>query len=62
MKINCLSCGHTIDLGNAYDDGYEGPIRCATCRAVLEIKTQEGWVRSQKIVSTEPRSPAPGME
>ena len=24
MKLNCLSCGHSLDLHDDYDD-YEGP-------------------------------------
>jgi hypothetical protein len=50
MKINCLSCGHKIDLdNNAYSD-YEGPIRCFVCGGRLEIKTEEGGIRSVKEV------------
>jgi DNA-directed RNA polymerase subunit N (RpoN/RPB10) len=44
MKINCLSCGHRIELDDAYSD-YEGPIRCFVCSASLEIKTEEGCLR-----------------
>ena len=45
MKINCLSCGHNIDIGDAYDD-YEGQIKCYVCGAILEIKTEEGSLKS----------------
>ncbi len=48
MKIICLSCGHKVDLGDAYDD-YAGQVKCATCGAVLEIKTEEGGLRSVMI-------------
>jgi DNA-directed RNA polymerase subunit N (RpoN/RPB10) len=41
MEINCLSCGHKVDIGDAYDD-YEGKIKCYVCGAILEIKTEEG--------------------
>jgi len=44
MKINCVSCGHKIELDNAYSD-YEGRIRCFACGALLEIKTEEGGIR-----------------
>jgi hypothetical protein len=50
MKINCLSCGHKVDLDAAYDD-YKGMIRCLACRAMLEIRTQEGQLRSVKPAS-----------
>lgn len=45
MKINCLSCGHKVDVGDAYDD-YEGQIKCYVCGAILEIKTEGGNLNS----------------
>lgn len=57
MRINCLSCGHRFDLGDAYDD-YEGPVRCPTCRAVLEIRTQEGQVRAMRPLAWSATGPA----
>jgi hypothetical protein len=41
MKINCVSCGHKIELDDVYDD-YEGLVKCVTCRSLLDIKTQDG--------------------
>jgi hypothetical protein len=46
MKINCLSCGHNVDLDNAYEENYEGAIKCYGCDATLEIKTEEGSLRA----------------
>ena len=48
MKINCLSCGHTVDLDDAYSD-YEGQIKCYTCSAVLEIKLSDSLIKSVKL-------------
>jgi DNA-directed RNA polymerase subunit N (RpoN/RPB10) len=48
MKMNCLSCGHTLDLGDAYDD-YQGPIRCFVCGALLGIKTTDGQMKSSEL-------------
>ena len=45
MKIICLSCGHKVDLGDAYDD-YAGPVKCVACGMLLKIKTEEGNLRS----------------
>ena len=45
MKIICLSCGHKVDLGDAYDD-YAGPVKCVACLAVLDIKTEAGGLKS----------------
>jgi DNA-directed RNA polymerase subunit N (RpoN/RPB10) len=53
MKINCLSCGHKVDLDDVYDD-YQGPVRCLTCTAMLEIKTEEGQLRSVQWVTASP--------
>ncbi len=50
MKVNCLSCGHKVDLGDAYDD-YAGPIKCNACNAMLEIKTEAAGLRSVALLS-----------
>ncbi len=49
MNIRCLSCGHTIDLDDAYSD-YDGQIKCYTCSALLEIKLEESLVKSVKFL------------
>ena len=48
MKINCLSCGHKVDLDDAYGD-YAGQVKCLVCGVMLEIKTEEGNVRSVAV-------------
>jgi predicted RNA-binding Zn-ribbon protein involved in translation (DUF1610 family) len=50
MTINCISCGHRIDIGEDYDD-YEGPVKCWVCGALLDIKTEVGNLRAVKILS-----------
>ena len=54
MKINCLSCGHKVVLDDAYDD-YEGQVKCFACGAMLEIKTEEGNVKTVQFVKIIPR-------
>ncbi len=49
MKVNCLSCGHSLDLRDAYDD-YEGQVRCFICASLLAIRTQDGRVKSVALV------------
>lgn len=49
MKINCLSCGHTVVLDDAYDN-YEGQVKCFACGAILEIKTEEGHVKTVQFL------------
>ena len=47
MRINCLGCGFKVDLDDAYDD-YEGPVKCFTCEAILEICTEQGCLKAIK--------------
>ena len=49
MKVNCLSCGHSLDLRDAYDD-YEGQVRCFICASLLAIRTEDGRVKSVVVV------------
>ena len=51
MKINCLSCGHNVEISEAYDD-YTGVIRCFACQALLEIKTNDGYLRSVQLANS----------
>jgi hypothetical protein len=44
-----LSCGHTVDLDEAYSD-YEGQIKCYTCSALLEVKLEESLIKSVKFL------------
>jgi len=48
MKINCVSCGHRVDLDNAYGN-YDGPIRCFVCNSLLEVKITQGDIISVKL-------------
>jgi predicted RNA-binding Zn-ribbon protein involved in translation (DUF1610 family) len=50
MTINCISCGHKIDLGEDYNH-YKGPVKCWVCGALLDIRTDEGNLRAVKILS-----------
>jgi DNA-directed RNA polymerase subunit RPC12/RpoP len=49
MKINCVSCGHKVDLDDAYDD-FEGQVKCFACGTLLEIRTEQGNIKSVAIV------------
>jgi ribosomal protein S27E len=50
MKINCLSCGHKVDLDDVYDD-YEGQVKCWACSAILDIKTEDGKLRVARLAN-----------
>ena len=51
MKINCLGCGHTIDLDDNYSD-YDGQVKCYTCSALLELKLVDSLVKSVKFIKS----------
>ncbi len=56
MKLNCLSCGHTVDLDDAYDD-YSGDIKCFVCGSMLEVVIEHEHIRSVKLAAAaEPRN------
>ncbi len=58
MRLNCLACGHKVELDDAYDD-FEGPVKCL-CRAMLEIRTEDGKLKAIKLVESTGRpSPRP---
>lgn len=60
MKLNCLSCGHAVDLRDAYDD-YDGPVKCCICGALLIIRTEEGQVKRMDLLgSRQPEEPVLG--
>jgi len=50
MRINCLSCGHKVDLDDAYDD-YEGQVKCWACSAMLDIKAEGGKLRVARLAN-----------
>ena len=56
MKLNCLCCGHKIDLDDAYDD-YAGQVKCYACGGILEIKTDEGKIKSIVLADGVRREP-----
>ena len=51
MKMNCLSCGHAIDLRDGYND-YDGRVRCFVCGALLAIRTLDGQMKWVELVAS----------
>lgn len=50
IKLNCISCGHAINIDeNVYYD-YEGEIKCFACSALLRITMDEGKIKSMEFV------------
>jgi transcription elongation factor Elf1 len=50
MKLNCLSCGHSVDLRDDYSD-YNGQVKCFVCGALLTIRTEDGLIKSVTLSS-----------
>lgn len=48
IKLSCLACGHSMELGEAYED-YQGEIRCWGCRAVADVTLRQGKLQSMKL-------------
>jgi hypothetical protein len=46
MKVKCISCGHELNLDHWVFDDYEGPVKCFSCSAMMEVKTVQGMVYS----------------
>jgi hypothetical protein len=56
MKIICISCGHSLELDEAYDD-FAGLIKCYVCGALLEIKMSEGKLQTLNLPTMSHGSP-----
>ena len=52
MKLNCVSCGHSLDLYDDYGD-YEGLVKCYVCGALLMIHTEDGHVKRATFATVE---------
>ena len=53
IKLNCLACGHAMELGEAYED-YDGEVRCWGCQTVLQVALTEGKLRSMRRIADGP--------
>lgn len=60
MKVNCLNCGHMVNLEDDYDD-YEGQVKCFACSTTLEIRTEQGKVKTVKLAKDVAQSSAEEM-
>ena len=46
MKVDCITCGYEINLDHKVFDDYSGPIKCFSCGAMMEVKTEQGLMCS----------------
>ena len=42
MRVDCFSCGYEINLDHKVFDDYSGPIKCFSCGAMMEMKSEQG--------------------
>ena len=56
IKVNCLACGHPMELSDAYEN-YEGEVRCWGCRAMIEVTLHEGSLQKMRLVLGEQLPP-----
>ena len=56
MRINCVSCGHEINLNHDLFVDYAGPVKCFVCGTMMEIIATEGVINSIDLLSILPRT------
>lgn len=42
MKVNCVSCGHEINLDHKVFYDYEGSIKCFSCGSMMRLQSTQG--------------------
>lgn len=42
MKLECVCCGHELNLDHWVFDDYDGPVKCFYCSRMMEVKTAKG--------------------
>jgi hypothetical protein len=57
MRIQCMYCGHSIELSPAYEE-YKGPLRCVVCKNLMMVRIEDGQLRSMEV---EPKAAAPAV-
>jgi len=44
MKMTCIVCGREVNLDHVIFENYQGPVKCFSCGAMMEVKTGQGMV------------------
>ena len=60
MRVICLTCGHKIEVDSSYDN-YEGQIKCVICSSLLQIKAEEGQLKSVSVAKAGKRPAERGV-
>jgi len=48
IKLNCIACGHLMELGDAYED-YQGDVRCWGCQALVNVTLHDGKLQTMSL-------------
>ncbi|MGO9058173.1 MAG: hypothetical protein ACLQU2_12445 [Candidatus Binataceae bacterium] len=51
MKLNCVSCGHNLDLEHETYGDYHGEVKCYACGGMLQIEIEHEHVKSVKLMA-----------
>jgi uncharacterized Zn finger protein len=49
LRLNCIHCGSFINLHEDVYADYEGLIKCDACGGILNIKIQDGKLKSMSF-------------
>lgn len=52
MKLNCVSCGHSVNLDDAYGE-YHGDVKCLVCGSMLQVIIEHEHVKSVKLMAAQ---------
>lgn len=61
MRLNCISCGHSMTLDDAYDD-FEGLVKCNICGALLQVKISEAKIKGVNLAGSRYPNPLQSNE
>jgi hypothetical protein len=49
MRMNCLSCGHEVNLDHPVFRNYQGPVKCFSCGKMMDITTNQGALTQSRL-------------
>jgi transcription elongation factor Elf1 len=61
MRLNCISCGHSMTLDDAYQD-FEGLVKCNICSALLQVKISEAKIKAVNLSGSQYPAPPPSTD
>jgi len=46
MNVTCIACSSDVNLDHVVFENYEGPVKCFSCGAMMEVRTVGGVLNS----------------